>query len=167
MDEADQKVMSSGHFPGPDALPSIYVTANAMRPREKRIAQDIVQAFATNFPTDIVAMRPGDPLAPDAALPTAVPTLVIDYDPEWGRSNAVSVKPHTVFANFIFMFDTNFGLPDGAAPLKSSLRLWRGAELWKLKGDGLTRQEYQQQVYDTMIDGAFDQLEKRLLDAFF
>jgi hypothetical protein len=47
------------------------------------------------------------------------------------------------------------------------MRLWRGAELWKLKSDGLTREEYQHQVYDAMIDGAFDQLEKRLLDAFF
>jgi hypothetical protein len=92
---------------------------------------------------------------------------VIDYDPEYSRSNAVSVKPHTVFANLIFMFDTSFTLPDGSPPLKSSLRLWRGAETWRLKGDGLTREEYQQQVYDAMIDGAFDQLEKRILDAFF
>jgi hypothetical protein len=167
MDEADEKAMKSGHFPGPDALPSIYVTTNTMRPRERRVAQDIVQSFATNFPTDVLAMRAGDPLAPDAAAPTAVPTLVIDYDPEWGRSNAVSVKPQTVFANLIFIFDTNFALPDGAAPLKSSMRLWRGAELWKLKSDGLTREEYQHQVYDSMIDGAFDQLERRLLDAFF
>jgi hypothetical protein len=167
MDEADDKVMKSGHFPGPDALPSIYVTTNAMRPRERRVAQDIAQGFAANFPTDILAMRAGDPLAPDAPAPSAVPTLVVEYDPEWSRSNAVSVKPHTVFANLIFVFDTSFALPDGAPPLKSSMRLWRGAELWRLKSDGLTREEYQQQVYDTMIDGAFDQLEKRLLDTFF
>jgi len=167
IEEADKKVMSSGHFPGPDALPSIYVSSTALRPRERRVAQDIAKAFADSFPSDILSVRPGDPLDPDGPMPTNVSTLVVDYTPEWGRSNAVSVKPHTVFANFIFQFDTTFVVPDGLPPLKISKRSWRGAELWKLKGDGLTREEYQQEVYDSMIDGAFDQIEKRLLNAFF
>jgi hypothetical protein len=167
MDEADKKVMTSGHFPGPDALPSIYVSSTAMRPREKRVAEDVATRFAASFPSDILSVHPGDALAPDAPAPSALPTLVVEYSPEWARSTTVSVKPHTVFASLAFQFDSSFALPDGSPPLKMTTRMWRGAETWKLKGDGLSREEYQQQIYDAMLDGAFDQLEKRLLDAFF
>jgi hypothetical protein len=167
MDEADKKVMTSGHFPGPDALPSAYLSVTTMRPRERRVADDVAQRFATGFPADILAMRAGETLAADAAPPGNVPTLVIEYAPEWGRTNVVTMKPHTVFANMMFYFDATFAVPDGAAPLKISTRAWRGAETWRLKSDGLTREEYQQQVYDAMIDGAFDHVEKRMITAFF
>jgi hypothetical protein len=167
MDDADKKVMSSGHFPGPDALPSIFVSNRAMRPREKRVAEEVAARFAENFPGDILAVHPADDLAADAPNPTTVPTLVVDYSTEFARATTVSAKPHTVFASLAFQFDSVFVLPDGSPPLKITSRVWRGAETWKLKGEGLTREEYQQQIYDAMIDGAFDQHEKRLLDAFF
>jgi hypothetical protein len=167
IDEADKKVMTSGHFPGPDALPSAYVSVTAMRPRERRVAEDVAQRFATSFPADILAMHAGETLAADAAPAGNVPTLVIEYAPEWGRTNVVTVKPHTVFANMMFYFDATFAVPDGATPLKISTHAWRGAETWRIKGDGLSREEYQQQVYDAMVDGAFDHVEKRLLNAFF
>jgi hypothetical protein len=167
MDEADKKAMSSGHFPGPDALPSAYLSVTAMRPRERRVAEDVAQRFGASFPSDVLAMRAGETLAADASPPGNVPTLVVEYAPEWGRTNVVTVKPHTVFANMMFYFDATFAVPDGAAALKFSTHAWRGAETWRLKGDGLTREEYQQQVYDAMIDGAFDHVEKRVLNAFF
>jgi hypothetical protein len=167
MDEADKKVMTSGHFPGPDALPSIFVASAAMRPREKRVAEDVAARFAANFPGDILSVHPADALAVDAPMPSAVPTLVVEYSPEFARSTTVSAKPHTVFASLAFEFNSTFAVPDGSNPLKMTTRLWRGAETWKLKGDGLTREDYQQQIYDAMIDGAFDQVERRLLDAFF
>jgi hypothetical protein len=167
LDEGDKKIMTSGHFPGPDALPSAHVSVTAMRPREQRVAEDVAQRFAANFPADILAMHAGETLAADAAPPGNVPTLVIEYAPEWGRTNVVTVKPATVFANMMFYFDATFAVPDGAAPLKISTHAWRGAETWRLKGDGLSREEYETQIYDAMIDGAFDHVEKRLLNAFF
>jgi hypothetical protein len=167
MGEADKKAMTSGHFPGPDALPSAYMSVTAMRPRERRVADDVAQRFGESFPSDILAMRAGETLAADGSPPGNLPTLVIEYAPEWGGTNVVTVKPHTVFENMMFYFDATFAVPDGAAPLKISTHAWRGAETWRLKGDGLSREEYQQQVYDAMIDGAFDHVEKRMLNAFF
>ena len=76
------------------------------------------------------------------------------------------MKPNTVFAGFNFTFDGSFALPEGA-PLKILVKAWRGAEPWKFKGDGMTREDFQQKVYDAMIDAAFDQLDKKLMDAFF
>jgi hypothetical protein len=167
LEEADDKAMKSDHFPGPDALPSAYVTPDALRVRERRVAQTILQDFSATFPSDVLAVRAADPLGPDAPVPNAPPTLLVEYSPEWSRSNTVSQKPNTIFANLNFAFDTSFAIPDGAPALKISTKVWRGAELWKLKSDGLTRLEFQQQVYDAMLDGAFDALERRLTDAFF
>ncbi len=163
LDEADKKVMKNGHYPGPDALPSKWVTSDAMHAREQRVAQDIAQALGTEVPADVLAMRAGDPLGPDAPMPTGVPTLVVDYSPEYSHVNTVSLKPNTVFAGFNFMFDVSFVLPEGA-PLALKVKSWRGAELWKLKDDGGTREEFERKVYDSMFDGAFDALSKKLHD---
>ena len=59
-------------------------------------------------------------------------------------------------------------MPTGSgAPLALKVKSWRGAELWKIKGDGMTREDFEQKVYDSMIDGAFDQLDKKLTDTLF
>ena len=166
LDDADKKVMKNGHYPGPDALPSRYVTVAAMRAREQRVADDVVKGFAAEIPADVLAVKAGEPLAADAPAPTTVPTLVVDYAPEWSHVNTVSTKPNTIFAGFNFAFDASFVVPEGA-PLTLKVKSWRGAELWKMKDDGMTREEFQQKVYDAMFDGAFDALEKRLEGVFF
>jgi hypothetical protein len=163
-DDADKSVIKSGHYPGPDALPSRYVKADAFRPREERVAQSIAQAFDAAFPSDVLALRLGDPLAPDDPLPAAA--LVVEYSVEWSHMNTASFKPPTVFAGLNFTFDVSFVLPD-VAPLKASVKSWRGSELWKYKSEGMSREDFEQKVYDGMIDGAFDQLEKKLEDTFF
>ena len=160
------RCMKSNHYPGPDALPSKYVTTAAMRAREQRVAADIVQGFAGEIPADVLAVRAADPLAGDAPNPTGVPTLVIDYAPEWSHVNTVSIKPNTVFGGFNFAFDATFVLPEGA-PLQLKVKAWRGAELWKMKDEGISREDFQQKVYDAMFDGAFDQLDKKLQDTLF
>jgi hypothetical protein len=166
LDDADKSVMKSGHFPGPDALPSKYVTSDAMRQREQRVAQSLVEGFASAFPADVLLARAGDRIAPDAPMPGSPPMLVIEYTPEWSRANTTSLRQNTVFAGLAFVFDTSFGLPEGA-PLKVSVKSWRGAELWKIKSEGLSREDYQQKVYDAMFDGAFDQLGKKLTEMLF
>jgi hypothetical protein len=166
LDDADKQIMKSNHYPGPDALPSKYVTMAAMRPREQRVQGDMVQGFAAEIPPDVLVMRAGEPLAVDAPNPTAVPTLVVDYSPEWSHVNTTSLKPNTVFAGYNFAFDATFVLPEGA-PLDVKVKSWRGAELWKVKDDSLSREDLEQKVYDMMFDGAFDQLDKKLQETFF
>jgi hypothetical protein len=166
LDDADKKAMKSMHYPGPDALPSKYVTTAAMRAREQRVAADVVKGFADEIPPDVLAVRAGEPLDAGAPNPTGVPTLVIDYSPEWSHVNTVSIKPNTLFAGFNFAFDASFVLPEGA-PLQMKVKSWRGAELWKQKDDGMSREDFQQKVYDGMFDGAFDQLDKKLTDTLF
>jgi hypothetical protein len=166
MTDADRSVMASGHYPGPDALPSHYVTAEALRPKEQKVEAAVVEAFGAAFPPDILSVRAGPPLAPDAAVPTDAPTLLIEYAPEWSHANTASTKPNTVFAGIILTFDAVFSLPD-RAPWKLVVRTWRGAEAWKLKSENLTREDFEQRVYGAMLDGAFDQLQKRLLDVLF
>jgi hypothetical protein len=165
LDDADKQVMKSSHYPGPDALPSKYVTMAAMRQREQRVAGDVAQAFAAEISPDLLAMRAGEPLAGDAPNPATVPTLVIDYSPEWSHVNTTSLKPNTVFAGYNFAFDAAFVLPEGE-PMEVKVKSWRGAELWKMKDESLSREDFEQKVYDLMFDGAFDQLDKRLQDTF-
>jgi hypothetical protein len=166
LEDADKAVMKSDHYPGPDALPSKYVSAEAISPREQRVADSVTQGFAAAFPSDVLSMRAGEPLGPDAPLPTDTPALVVEYSPEWSRGTSVSTKPLTVFVGFIFQFEVTFVVPDGA-PLKLSMKAWRAAEAWKIKAEGLSREEFEQKVYDSLIDGAFDQLDKKLADVFF
>jgi hypothetical protein len=163
-DDADKSIIKSGHYPGPDALPSRYVTADTLRGREARVAQSIAQAFDGAFPADVLALRLGEPLAPDAPMPPAA--LVIEYAVEWSHVNTACFKPATVFAGLNFTYDASFVLPD-TAPLKASVKSWRGSELWRYKTDNVQREDFEQKVYDAMIDGAFDQLEKKLEDTFF
>jgi hypothetical protein len=165
LDDADKQVMKSAHYPGPDALPSKYVTMAAMRQREQRVAGDVVQAFAAQISPDLLVLRAAEPLPGDAPNPATVPTLVIDYSPEWSHVNTTSLKPNTVFAGYNFAFDAAFVLPEGA-PLEVKVKSWRGAELWKMKDESLSREDLEQKVYDLMFDGAFDQLDKRLQDTF-
>jgi hypothetical protein len=142
------------------------MTAAAMRTREKRVAEDVVKGFAAEIPSDVLAMRAGEPLAADAPAPTGVPTLLVEYSAEWSHANTVSIRPNTVFAGFNFTFDTTFAAPD-SAPMTLKVKSWRGAELWKLKDETMAREEFQHRVYDAMFDGAFDALEKRLQDVLF
>jgi hypothetical protein len=164
LDDADKSIKRSGHYPAPDALPSKYVTVDAMRPREQRVGGALAQAVSDAFPADILAMRVGDPLDPDAPVPTATPTLVVDYVADWARANSLSEHPPTVLAGILFTFDAAFALPEGA-PLKIPVKAWRAPELWRIKSAQMTREDYEQRVYDMTFDTAFDQLQKKLTDA--
>jgi hypothetical protein len=167
LDDADASAKKSNHYPGPDALPSRYLTAEALRVREQHVAQTVVQGFTDAFPTDVLSVRAGDPLGPDADAPKAIPTLLVEYAPEWSHVNTNSTRPPTLFAGFTFTFDTSFLVPDGAAPLALRTKVWARAELWRMKSDGMTREDFEQKVYDSMMDGTFDQLGKKLSDTFF
>ncbi|HEV3191423.1 MAG TPA: hypothetical protein VGY54_13035 [Polyangiaceae bacterium] len=166
LEDADGSVRKSGHYPGNDALPSNYVTAPAFRPREQRVAEAIAQGFATAFPADVLSIRAAEPLAADAP-PPMTPTLLVVYNAEWARAIAACPKPDTVFAGFIFAYNAAFSVVDGKPPMKIAVKAWRGPEAWKVRSEDRTRQEFEQKVYDAMIDGAFDQLQRKLVDVLF
>jgi hypothetical protein len=164
MDDADASARKSGHFPGNDALPSNFVTADALAPRQQRVAEALVGGFGGAFSTDILAMTVGSALPPDAPPPPA-PALVVSYAPEWSHATTPCLKPDTVFVGLIFSFEGAFGVPDGKPPLKLTVKSWRGSESWKVRPEDRTREEFEQKVYDLEIDGAFDQLAKKLTEA--
>ncbi len=166
MDDADSSARKSGHFPGNDALPSNFVTVDGLAPRQERVAQAVAAGFTVAFPSDVLLAKAAEPLAPDAPAPPtpSVPTLLVTYAPEWSHATTPCLKPDTVFVGLIFSFDASVAVPDGKPPLKLSVKSWRGSESWKVKPEGRTREEFEQKVYDGMIDGAFDQLMKKLTD---
>jgi hypothetical protein len=166
LEDADKGVLKSGHYPGADALPSNYMTAAALRPREQHVAEGIVQGFAAAFPADILTIRAAEPPAAGAP-PATIPALAISYSPEWAHTIAACPKPDTVFAGFIFPYNATFSLPDGKPPMKIAVKAFRGPEAWKVKPDGRTREEFEQKVYELLIDGAFDQLQRKLVDVLF
>jgi hypothetical protein len=168
MDDADKSVVRSGHYPGPDAQPSRYVTPDLLHSREDRVAKDLAQALSDAFPAEVLAFQSGPTLAPDAQPPNSEPVVLIEYSPEWSRANTACMKPNTVFAGLAFTFETTATLPDGTPPLKLTTKAWRAAELWKIHApDGTSREDFEKLVYDSMVDGAFDTLDKKLKDAFF
>jgi hypothetical protein len=169
IDEADQSVMKNPRYPGPDFLPSKYIVPAAMHAREQRVAADLVKSFADAFPADILAIKAGAPVDEGAPVPPAKePTLLVDYVVEWSHVNNLSTKPASVFAGMNFTFDATFTLPAGepaGPPWEVKVKSFRGPEPWKVKGDTMTREEFQQKVYDGIIDGAFDHFEKKATDA--
>jgi hypothetical protein len=166
IEEADSSLLKSPRYPGPDGLASRYITGDAMRPREQRLASDLIKAFADAFPADLLALEQGPPLE-DGAIPTPrKPTLLVDYVAEWSHVNTLSIKPASVFAGINFSFDTTFSLPAGD-PYELKTKATRIPEPWKIKIDGLSREDFEQKVYDAMIDGAFDAVEKKLMSALF
>jgi hypothetical protein len=166
IDEADQSVMKSPRYPGPQFLPSKYVVADAMHPREQRVGADLVKGFSDAFPADILLVKQGAPIDEGATVPPSKePVLLVDYVVEWSHVNNFSTRPPSVFAGLNFTFDTTFALPDGTAPYEVKVKAFRGPEPWKVRGDDYSREDFQQKVYDGMIDGAFDHFDKKLSDA--
>ena len=164
IDEADTSATKNPHFPGPDALPSKFIVVDAMRPREQRVGADLVKGFADAFPADVLALEVASPIDEGAPVPPATgPALLVDYVVEWSHVPAVSTKPPTVFEGMSFTYEVTFSLPEGA-PYQTKAKSLRNAEPWKQKPEGLSREDFQQKVYDGMIDGAFDHLEKKLTD---
>lgn len=167
IDDADEKIKKNQRYPGVDALPSRYVKVDALRTREQHVAQDVVQGFASEIPADVLSASAGAPLDENAQPPADGPSLVVEYSPEWSTgSTTLSLKPLTIFAGLNFSFTATFSVPDGQ-PLVLKTKSWRSPELWRLKGEGLSREDYEQKVYDAMIDGAFDQLDKKLTGSLF
>jgi hypothetical protein len=163
-EDLDKRIAKHAYYPGPDALPSHYLTGEAMRTREQHVAQTLADGFAANFPADILSMRPGEPLSATAPVPTGTPALIVDYADEWSNALSANERPRTILAGMRFDFDVRFVLPEGA-PLQLSAKSWRGPEPWRIKGS-MTLQDFHQKIYDMMMDHAFDDLEKKLADTF-
>ena len=167
MEDADKSLVKFRHYPGPEALPSRYVTADMLRPNERGVQDAVVKQFGEAFPADVIAVHAGDPLSADEPSPAAVPALVIDYSPEWSRGNTTCPKPRTVFSGLSFTFDASFSLPDAQPPLKVTVKAWRAAEPWRVKDEDLSFEEFEQKVYGAMVAGAFDQLKRKIVDVLF
>jgi hypothetical protein len=166
MDDMDKRVMKHAYYPGSDALPSHYLTAEAMRSREDRVTQAVADAFAAAFPPDVLAMHAGEELAADAPNPTKPATLVLEYAVESSNALTASMKPRTILTGVRFDFTARLALLE-KAPWQTSLKSLRAPELWKIKANGMTLEDFHRKAYDGIIDGAFNEWQKKVLDAFF
>lgn len=163
---ADAQVEKSVHYPGPDALPSHYLTDDAMKVREQRLADHVEQGIARHFPPDILSARLGERLPPDAPAPTR-PTLLVAYAPEWAFTTTPCARPDTVFPGLAFPYQVTLVVP-GGAPVAVQKQVWRIPEMWRVTLEpGESREHYEQRIYDRMIDGAFDELEQSLPRGLF
>jgi len=159
---ADRQVTTSAHFPGPDALPSRYLTADAMKAQEDRVARDWIRALGREFSPDVLSARQGAPLHAGASAPTTAPTLVVRYAPEWAFTTTASSRPDSVFAGLRFDFRVAFVVPGGAR-LAFESEICRAPEPWRIALDaGQSRASFEQRVYDASIDAAFEALEEKL-----
>ena len=166
LSSADAQVEKSAYYPGPDALPSHYLTDEAMTLREQHLALRIEQGVERHFPSDVLAAHLGERMPVDAPAPTR-PTLVIAYAPEWAYTTTSCSRPQTVFPGLSFPFRVTLVVP-GGAPLAIQKQVWRIPELWRVTPEpDESREHYEQRVYDRMIDGAFEQLEQTLTGALF
>jgi hypothetical protein len=164
--DADAQIRKSAHYPGPDALPSRYLTDEAMKLREQRLAAHIERAVARHVPPDVLSARPGKRIAAGAPAP-ALPTLVIAYTPSWAFTTTACARPDTVFPGLSVPFEVTLLIP-GGPPLAIHEQVWRIPEPWRVTLEpGESREHYEQRVYDRMIDGAFEELEQSLPSALF
>ncbi|MGO8996769.1 MAG: hypothetical protein ACLQVI_25925 [Polyangiaceae bacterium] len=166
MDKADGAVEKHRMFRGVVSDPSRYFDASHAKPNEDALAAAVVQGFAHAFPTEIVALAVGEPIAdPDAPLPAqiTVPTLFVEYGPSWSGSMVASGNPRGIFVGLELSFTALFRVPDDTKPLKVHLDVWKVPDTAAAKGDD----KPEENVYSKMQQDAFAQFQKRLLGAFF
>jgi hypothetical protein len=172
--KADEVVSKSRYFAGASTLPSRFFNPEHLRSREDALTKALAARFSEAFPPDVISFAPGAPIGDsDGPLPEMkVPTLVVDHGFEWSSVQFVNLKPKTLLVGISVPMDTAFVVPDGAAPMKVKLNVWRGLEPWRFKDqptDSAKTQAgaFEAKVYDGMVDAGFDQIQKRILDTFF
>ena len=167
MDKADLAVQKSKYFKGVVSLPSRYFDAAHDKGPEHELATAVVQRFAQIFPTEILAMAVGEPIAEtEEQLPStiAVPTLFVEHGPTWNGWLSVGGTPKGAFVGLGFGFDALFRLPDDSKPIKIKFDVWKAPDAAELKGDLDAPEET---IYAKMIQDSFAQFQRRLLGAFF
>jgi hypothetical protein len=166
MDKADAAVQKHRLFKGVVSLPSHYFDAPHDKTYEDALATAVVQRFASVFPTEIVALAVGEPIAdPAAPLPAqiAVPTLFLEHGTAWSGSIVTSHAPNGVFVGLELSLNATFRLPDDTKPVKVKVDGWHAPDTTAAKGDD----KPEDTIYGKMHDVAFDQFQKRLLGSFF
>jgi len=166
MDRADGAVQKHRLYKGVVSLPSRYFDAAHDKTYEDALASAVVQRFATAFPTEILALAVGEPIAdPAAPLPAqiAVPTLFLEYDTAWSGSVVASHGPNGIFVGLELAFNALFRVPDDTKPVKIKVDAWHAPDVSSAKGDD----KPEDTIYAKMHDEAFGQFQKRLLGAFF
>jgi hypothetical protein len=166
MDKADAAAAKSRMFKGVVSTPSRYFDAGDEKPYEDALASAVVQRFAQVFPTEIIALAVGEPIADPAAPlpgPIVVPTLFIEHGASWSGSIATSKNPSGVFVGLELSYNAVFRLPDDTKPVKIKLDGWHAPNLAVAKDDD----KPESTVYAKMHEDAYDQFQRRLLGAFF
>jgi len=163
-EEMDKTVRSNPYYLGVQSLPSQYFEDNALRAREEKTGQALVDRMQAAFPKDILEFAVGQPLpsSEDDLPKVTVPTLFVDYRAALS-GNFLSVKPKSVFAGAGLTFQLTFKIPKRKAALEQKVSMWRRPDIKAVHEENLKPPE----VYARMIDGAFERCSKRWLKYVF
>jgi hypothetical protein len=165
MDRVDSAVSKHRLFMGTQSLPSRYFDVNRARPREQECAKVIAAKFASVFPSDVLELVLGEPIAdPEAPLPAAtVPTLFIEHAAEWSGALTPSESPRGIFAGTGLLFDAQFKLPEEPKGYRFKFPSWRAPSLSGMKGE----EKPEEKIYENAARDEFELFEKKFLWNFF
>ncbi|HEY3595829.1 MAG TPA: hypothetical protein VGL13_18215, partial [Polyangiaceae bacterium] len=143
-----------------------YFDDDHARPREAAAAKVIIDRFAGAFPSDVLALENGPPIADPAAprSPGSTPTLFVEHSEEPSGALYSSAKPRGVFAGVGFAFDAAWLIPGVTKPFQAKATVWRPPRPKQAKG---AADPVEGAVYDAMAENAFGQFTRKLLAAFF
>jgi hypothetical protein len=153
---ADELVRNDKYF-RPSQVPSQYFEQTRLEPWLERIFQRIYKGFGLIFPTDILNVKRGEPLAGDD-LPASleVPTLAISFSTNMGRGIS-NRNPGGMFFGVGFLFRARLVLA-GKEPLELRYSTWRPPDLLKLREGKISVAE----VYERMAEDAFKGFDNKL-----
>jgi hypothetical protein len=166
MDKADAAAAKSRYFMGQISLPSRYFDDKHLHALENEFGNVIAARFAESIPEDMFDLKVGEPIAdPSAPLPkeVTVPTLFVDYVPEWVGNPFTSDRPRGVFVPIGFAVEATFRLPDENRALKFSRLFYK---LPRLDGFG-SDDRPEEPVYQREARDAFDEFTRAYLLQFF
>jgi hypothetical protein len=165
MEMADNQIKRSPFYQGVVSLPSQYFDEAHARSREATAGKAIAARFGASFPTDILSLELGAPIAdPDAPLPAVtIPTIFIEHISQVSGPSYVSARPRGVFVGLALIFEATFRLPDDPKPLHFKLPTWRNPDAKIDKGDA----PLEAAVYEAMVSTAFAQFTNKYLATFF
>lgn len=170
MERADQSILKMPTFMGVITYPSRFFDDKHHAPREAALAKSLVTQFGTGLAPELFDVSIGA-VVTEAELPEPkVPTLFVTHVAEWSGHNYTSNRPRGSFIGVQFNFDASFVIPGDAKPYKVKAEIFKHAATYVLNNSDepmLPTGQAEEKVYETMAQGAFEELGKKILAGFF
>lgn len=163
-ERVDSMISKSPYYMGKVHRPSQYFDAKHSIEQEKRMGQALIARLQKAFAPDVLKFEMGPRIADfgkDLPVPK-LPTLFLEHKATLS-GGYINIRPRGVFVGAALNFEATFVLPSGGALLVSRYSVWRPPDLSVYR----KRDAEPSEIYETMVTGAFDRFEKRIVDAIF